>query len=250
LRKLVFILFLFSASLNAQILRTNPFYVSLVASEGGESTLLDGLISYWKLDETGAGADAVDEMSAHTLTNTSATTNQSGKIGTSFSFDGSTSYLGSIDATYEFTNAFSISLWFNTSTTDTEMHLLSNYYFAPSGYTIGINADNTFKARAYNVAATPTSASVNSTATVTSGAWVHAIVTFGSGYLRIYLNGSADGVSSLWSNNMAYEAQNRLRVGLRYDELFFNGLIDEVLIYNRALTESEITELFELTQPL
>ena len=93
MKKLIFILFLFSASLNAQILRTNPFYLPSVASETPEgTTLTDGLLVYYNLDENGLTFD--DEVGTNDATGVSVSQNTTYKIlGSSQGFDDNEDYI-------------------------------------------------------------------------------------------------------------------------------------------------------------
>ena len=82
-----------------------------------------------------------------------------------------------------------------------------------------------------------------STGFVPLNQWTHIAVVGSSTGLRIYLDGILDA-----SNSVAYGAPDTtgtLKIGAEpgFGE-FFNGLIDEVSIYNRALTAAEIQSIF------
>lgn len=83
---------------------------------------------------------------------------------------------------------------------------------------------------------------LTSAAVVTSGTWQHVVVTGGIHGLEIYLNGTriASSTTSYGSPNTA----SALQIGAEplYGE-YFNGAIDEVLIYDRVLSQGEITML-------
>jgi len=80
---------------------------------------------------------------------------------------------------------------------------------------------------------------------ISAGKYAHVAVTFDSGTAHIYINGvdsggkSLGGVSSLFSNSHA------VYIGSRSPGTgSFNGTIDEVKIYNRALSAQEVREHF------
>jgi hypothetical protein len=90
-------------------------------------------------------------------------------------------------------------------------------------------------------------ANVTSNGDVVTGDWVHVAVTRtrSSGEVAIFINGSVDntatmGTSSLTDNPAIVIGTNLL------DKWYYTGLIDEVQIYNKALTEEEI---WALTSP-
>jgi hypothetical protein len=61
---------------------------------------------------------------------------------------------------------------------------------------------------------------------------------------RIYLNNVVDAQDNPSS---AYQGSSLIKVGV-YSSSYFNGLIDEVQIYNRALTNQEIKAIYEATK--
>jgi hypothetical protein len=70
--------------------------------------------------------------------------------------------------------------------------------------------------------------------------WVHIVGTFDGTTIRIYRNGV------LSESKIAPKpalTTSPLRIGV-YSTYYFNGIIDEVLIYNRALSESEIKAIY------
>ncbi|MFT6947668.1 MAG: hypothetical protein ACJARP_002095, partial [Vicingaceae bacterium] len=76
-------------------------------------------------------------------------------------------------------------------------------------------------------------------ATVNDNKWHHVAVTFDSDSLRLYVDGQADGVNQMTLNTTL----NFLRIGMRGNSLSeqFNGEIDEVKIWNRALCADELS---------
>jgi hypothetical protein len=70
-------------------------------------------------------------------------------------------------------------------------------------------------------------------------AWTHVALTYDGSMLRLYVNGA---LASSRAQSGAIETNaNALRIGgnVPYGE-FFQGLIDEVRVYNRALSQAEI----------
>jgi len=77
-------------------------------------------------------------------------------------------------------------------------------------------------------------------------AWTHVAMTFdsASGQFVAYVNGQA--VNSLQSPGAIYATARNVFIG-REDSFSprpFNGLIDEVAVYNRALSAAEIQGIF------
>jgi len=75
--------------------------------------------------------------------------------------------------------------------------------------------------------------------------WYHLIALYSSGQLRLYVDTVLYG--SL-SETLSKNTTSPLRIGAGATEgsprYFFKGIIDEVRIYNRALSETEISDLY------
>ena len=71
--------------------------------------------------------------------------------------------------------------------------------------------------------------------------WHHTAVTFDDGEVKLYLDGSVEGEGSVGSPL----AGNNLTLKVAADsngQNLFLGIIDEVRVYNRALSEAEINQ--------
>jgi hypothetical protein len=79
--------------------------------------------------------------------------------------------------------------------------------------------------------------------------WTHVCFTFGNantgeknGWGRLYLDGKKMGEFSGWQNDFNWEVdQSALTLGLNYV-----GLIDDVAVFNRPLTDAEVTNIYAL----
>jgi hypothetical protein len=93
---------------------------------------------------------------------------------------------------------------------------------------------------------------VSGSTTLSTGVWYHGVCTVASnGSVIVYLNGSSDGTGSVtltsYSGTTAYIGSNPIGNGE-----FFNGMMSGVKIFNTALTQDQVRELYtkpELTLP-
>ncbi len=107
-----------------------------------------------------------------------------------------------------------------------------------------ISADGT-----YNAGVTATSASTD-TGTLEPGTWQHIAMTYKAGkFIRLYINGvmkgeaDASAVNKLFDNNVPLIIGNDFQIGGQHragQPREFTGKIDEVVIFNRALSDAEI----------
>ena len=83
--------------------------------------------------------------------------------------------------------------------------------------------------------------SVNSPLTV--GEWTQIVGTYDGGEMRLYMNGKLTGARKL---SAPISQGGRLLIGKRDDGAqFFRGMIDDVKIYNRALSEAEVVAQYQ-----
>ncbi|MDY6989584.1 MAG: LamG-like jellyroll fold domain-containing protein [Thermodesulfobacteriota bacterium] len=81
-----------------------------------------------------------------------------------------------------------------------------------------------------------------------STAWTHVTATYDGSMIRLYINGS--GVASApYSNGLPHSSGGLIIGGQADGSNFFNGLIDEVRVYDHALTDQEVLDLFNNATP-
>ena len=82
--------------------------------------------------------------------------------------------------------------------------------------------------------------------------WHHAVVTFDNTILTDNFNLYLDSIleTSKTEHKLPVDFNNNLYIGKRYPEndSFFNGVIDEVKIYNKALTAEQVRQRYEETK--
>ena len=78
--------------------------------------------------------------------------------------------------------------------------------------------------------------------------WNHVVVTFRDGVVTHYLNGREDATKT-FSQPRIITVDYPLEIGRAHNK-YFDGVIDEVAIYNRALSASEIKSHHDMRRPL
>jgi len=212
--------------------------------------LARGLVGCWLLNE-GAGGKAHDLSGNNNhgvLTNfafpsTPTSGWNPGRTGISLSFDGVDDYVKipnapSLDPTEEIT----VMAWlFLRGTTGT----VQNAVRKESQYLIGwINSSYEFIRWYISTAGVLKFMTCSKTPTELQGNWFHFAETYKSnGEFKGYLNGVLDNSTTLDANPID-TTNNVLYLGREPGGAYWNGLIDEVRIYNRALTSEEIEAHF------
>lgn len=207
------------------------------------STLLIGLISYWKFDASLGYAK--DELGNYDGSLYNVTQNQSGIINESFRFDGSTgsSYVEIYnDDVFDIgTGDITISLWARTDEENIiRQGLIASYvqmqYIEINNNIIqGYIRDNNLNE---DVIVSGTS--------IMDGDWHHIVLVFKYGNVAYYVidnNKKSDvDISEVYTAPIT-DIYN-LKIGYSYSTRYFEGNIDEVGFWKRALTIDEISTLY------
>lgn len=203
------------------------------------SSLLTGLQGYWKLDESSGNA-ADSSGNGRTLTNTGTTPYGAAKINNGAYFNGADnrrlSFSGSVN--WSVGSAYSWSFWFlvNALFDFTIFDHVSNG--GSSGRLI-IQVD-----RAGRLTANVRGSSINITSSaLTTNTFYHLVVTTSGSNYVFHLNNSNLGNISAGTFN---ETSNIISIGTRFDSFFLkmDGRVDEVGVWNKELTTTEISALY------
>jgi hypothetical protein len=174
-----------------------------------------------------------------------------GKIGKAFQFDGVNDLVELPTNSCNFSGDFSYSFWFNLASTGGYPSLISNYRNAGGdfGYFIRMNPSNKIEVCGY-ANSTP-SFSLATLTTFSTNTWYHVSVTKSSSSVKIYVNGTLDRTTSVGAP-MVYFSTMYTAIGCLYKwngssstDFVSNGSkIDAVNVWQKELTQSEVTELY------
>lgn len=80
--------------------------------------------------------------------------------------------------------------------------------------------------------------------------WSHIVVTRNVYGMKLYINGSLTAVDTSFNITTPYYGIGPIKanIGVRFDNsYFFNGKIDDVIIYNREITPEEVLQLYQFS---
>jgi hypothetical protein len=208
-----------------------------------------GIISYWKFDE-GSGVIAGDSRSLNDGILYGANWS-AGKVGGALSFDGVDDYVRIPDSeSIRLSGVFTIEVWAKVNSIDgpeersiigkgrafQENYVLSFYSgWGPNLRFLIRHSDGTYS---------------EVFAPYTLGIWHHIAAVYDGRYLRLYIDGNEATAPNDIGSQTLLRDPTFLGIGSRPNEnsdpsQFLNGLIDELAIYNLALTPEEIQQHYQ-----
>ena len=211
--------------------------------------LQNGLVGYWPFcgnanDESGNGNNGV--VNGATLAE-----DRFGNVGSAYSFDGNDGItMPPSDILNIGLSDFSISLFMKPSNSDGLKNILGKrYYSLGNGYSVYI-----LNGRVFSDFLDANSVTYpGSTTEVALNEWQHVCATFDrDGNSSIYLNGQLEGSLPISGESGDLSNSSELFIGYFAPVgpdcfngcLFFEGSLDDIAIYNRALTPAEIAQLY------
>ena len=162
---------------------------------------------------------------------TSLTFGKDNSSNSAYYFDGNGDYLEYVTNIPSFDN-YTISLWAKPASSGTYEAMFSSYDNSNNGFQIDLNGNN------FHIRKSSGGNIVLSTAQLE--VWTFIAFTYDGTNSIGYINSVSDNESSGGTTEF-----NRFRIGRnRSGSTYFSGAIDELRIYNRALTASEIASLY------
>lgn len=205
------------------------------------------LQGYWRLEDVNDSGP-----NGYNLTNNGTATFVAGKFNNAVSLNGSSKYLNIADAScanLEFTGSRTISAWVNPASFAAIGAIIGKRgtdYATNAGYIFYIDTSGLVH---FTIDGLTTNTDVTSSIALTLSSWNHVVGVYDGASLLIYINGylnarlpaTGTGASAnSWPFSIGCDNQGTSNAA----GLFFNGLIDDVSVYNRALTAAEILNLY------
>lgn len=216
--------------------------------------ITSGLVGYWALNE-GSGSNAGDSSgNGHSGSLSGGPTWTTGKSGAGLSFNGSGTSVAISGSAVNTSSSYSVAAWVQLNNLNNWSTAVSQdgsnvsgfflQYTSPSGGTDGgkfafslVSADST----------SGTSVRATSPFSPSANVWYHLVGVYDSGAntSKLYVNGvlaSTRSVTAAW-NATGNTAIGRAKWGGATD--FWPGLIDDVRIYNRVLSDQDVSSLYQ-----
>jgi hypothetical protein len=216
------------------------------------------MVSWWAGD-----GDAMDRVGSNSGVLQGGITFTNGLSGNCFKFDGSSGHVRIADhPSLRFTNAITIEAWINPSRGDgrnvvTKWDATSTSGLGQRAYAMSLGVIGGLSVPSFGVCSNGRDDGVQPVTARMSGTnlalplneWTHLAGTYDGGLLRIFVNGVLRG--EVPYSNGIFAGNDDLAIGGAVGGVApgqvlgpFEGLIDEMTVYNRALSAAEIEAVF------
>lgn len=200
----------------------------------------NGLVGWWPFN--GNANDASGNGNNGTVNGATLTADRNGNANKAYSFDGVDDDIVVPNSNnLNFSSQFSISAWFaiDTYTIDSPLHLIMK---GTQNYAIKTAIPNRFSFGKQNIQ----DIALTDPGTYDTAVWVNLIIVYNYPTAEIYINNQ---LSAVGSANGTFSANiSSLTFGSYLSQLFSKTRIDDIGIWNRALTQQEITALYNSCQ--
>ena len=208
-----------------------------------------GAIALYQLNSAGGTTNNVpDTCGSYNGTGT-AITYSTGKFGNAAVFDGTSSYIDIGGTIANSQSNLTVSMWLywdgNTSNANDYFILLGNSSTGTAGSLFACNIITASGIlRFYNGSTT-----YDSTSAISANTWTQIAITYASsGDLKFYINGNLDASHSAGALSLGASSNRGLIGGYVFGanpvSLYYGGSIDQVRIYNTALSATQVLQLY------
>jgi hypothetical protein len=213
-----------------------------------------GPVGYWKLDEQ--NASTINDSSGFGNTggwNGSGTHWTQGKFGSAAKFNGSDDYISVPSQPIGEATTWTVSAWIKWLSGAGNIY--SETVSGNNNPFIGLTVLANRKLEIVDRDNTPTGwVNAGTTATITSGQWTYVTVVRTSATTgKVYINGQESTADAATFSQPATLSTNQTSIGARRrvsNDSFFNGVIDEVKVYNYARTPAQIAYDYNRGAPI
>jgi gliding motility-associated-like protein len=208
------------------------------------------LVAYYPF--CGNANDVSGNANHGTVYGSTLTNDRFGNSNSAYSFNGNNNYIQLPN--FQSRN-ITVSMWAKINSVTTQQQLLRNRWggygisMTPSSGIPKLSVFTHLKDYAWTTSGVA-SVGTNSISTV-DNQWHHIVFTYDSLRLKMYLDNQYIGADSAFGLGQILYQNSGLGLAIGRDGdaslYYFNGLIDDVMFYNRALTGSEVSQLYSNT---
>jgi hypothetical protein len=206
-----------------------------------------GLIAHWSFDnQVNLGNDNSDNGHDIPAGNFHGDTAwiSNGIINGAITFDGNGDYINVWSMAemnnYVNTTEGSVSIWIKPNAKNGHIY----QYYSGHEDRLYLRFDYPANNLSFNIG----SGGMYSNKLLTLGTWYHVVAVWEPSGIKLYINGELDSTADFPNPGFTFQGNETFYLGRRWvsDYWYYNGLIDDLRIYDKTLTEYEIKDLYSL----
>jgi formylglycine-generating enzyme required for sulfatase activity len=215
----------------------------------------DGLVLHYSFDEAGDRVQDLSGKGNHGMVH-GATWTAKGKVGGAYEFDGRSTFISrdydDRSAIFAQNPPLSLAAWFKTSsqTPPAQSVLGTHRAGGLDGYALFVLTGHQWNGDFRGEIQCGLGCTVLSKAPVNDGRWHHVVAAWDGEQLRLFVDGIAQS-SNKSKPDVSYTSRPPFQVGhisyappWRDSEYYFQGTIDEVMVFRRVLSPAEARQLW------
>ena len=234
------------------------FTFALIGNFTSAQNLTSGLVAWYPFD--GNASDMSGNGNDGTVYGATLGEDRNGEAGKAYAFDNNAYIVVPHDPLIDFntTDPHTLSVWIKPENDSPSGSIISKWYnsYDPYPYTIRFNSDSfAISANIYTGGYPQISSNVLSTVSPLPeylNGYGHVCAVFYPSEVKLFIDGEF--LSSKQSELTSFNSSNShsMFIGKRdgRSDRYFKGSIDDIRIYNRALSEPEVQALYELEKPI
>ena len=208
----------------------------------------NSLTAWWRMDDIDANGRVVDYIGddiGRIVGDTFQTPD--GKLGDGFQFGGSGDYIYSDTFNIGGYDSLTISLWFKVFDKTKQQYLL--YRDGELSILLSGTSSGDIFVRTYGLSRFIDNWKTNSV--IKNDTWHHLVLTYDGSYKHLYIDGLKIGYASIASRSGIPETTGTITTNGVYEFFIsiptinsFNGTLDDIMIFNRSLSDLEIKSIY------
>jgi hypothetical protein len=209
--------------------------------------LKEGLVGLWLFDEQGGDVIKDSSENGNDGTITGNVKHVKGKFGNALEFPGTNNVYAEVpDAAWLDLENFTLMAWvYSEKITGKWQIVASKENRGPTGRNYGMFLNINTGVLHYSFTRASSWRSYNAKTPLTDGKWHHVAITFDGKSFKAYVDGTVDAETQI-SDKPDMHDNSIFIGGCPLDGSYaLTGMVDEVAVYNRALSEGEIKEAME-----
>ncbi len=209
---------------------------------------LAGLVAWWKLDERDGRTAADSSGNGHDAAVQGNPTWRpaGGRVGGAIALDGDGDFLEvANESAFDFTGGVTVAAWIRAESLDKPWQAIITK--GEWAWRLQRNEEtNTleFACSGVHVPSESAYGSLYGTRELKLGEWCHAAGTYDGKRMALYVDGALDTAQAAWGPVGVDDEPVLIGENAAEKGRFWNGLIDDIRIYNYGLTESQVKELY------